>query len=219
MDSAWLTPLDQAFAGGRRSSGGVRQPTFHNSGGWGMTGGVKQVADDLRDLMAGVAAGRPQALESLYQRTSAKLYGIGLRLLGDETEAQDLLQDVYTLAWTKADRFDPSKAGVITWLATLTRNKAIDRLRARRPADEIDAAANIADDQPDAFAVAEQAQDAARLTDCLGKLDDRAGTMIRAAFFEGLTYPELARREDVPLPTMKSWIRRGLARLKECLER
>jgi RNA polymerase sigma-70 factor (ECF subfamily) len=142
---------------------------------------------ELAQLLRRVADKDSSALKTLYERTSSKLYGICLRLLGDEAEAQDMLQEVYVIVWRKAALFDPAKAGVITWTATLARNKAIDRLRRRRGPDE--------------------------------ELDERARTLIRSAFFDGASYPELAAREAVPLPTMKSWIRRGLLRLRGCLER
>jgi RNA polymerase sigma-70 factor (ECF subfamily) len=102
----------------------------------------------------------------------------------------------------------------------MARNKAIDSLRARRaPAEDIAAADNIAAGGLSALDILEQAQDGARLAQCLEELEERARTMIRCAFFEGASYPELAGRENVPLPTMKSWIRRGLTRLRGCLER
>ena len=80
-------------------------------------------------------------------------------------------------------------------------------------------AADAEDESPSAFEVVQQQQDSARLADCLGELDERPRAMIRAAFLDGATYPELAEREGVPLGTMKSWIRRGLQRLRGCLER
>jgi RNA polymerase sigma-70 factor (ECF subfamily) len=171
-------------------------------------------------LLAEVSNGDRQAFSALYDRTSAKLYGICLRLLGSDAEAQDALQDAYVTVWQKAERFDPDKASAITWLAVLARNKAIDRLR-RRPVgtDQLDAAAEVEDERPSAFEVVGNSQDAARLGDCLGELEDRPRAMIRSAFLDGATYPELAVREGVPLATMKSWIRRGLQRLRGCLER
>ena len=175
---------------------------------------------ELRNLIAAVSSGDRAAFSVLYERTSAKLYGICLRLLRDEAEAQDVLQDAYVTVWRKAARFDPAKASAITWLAVLARNKAIDRLRLRRVATaDLDAAAETEDESPSAFEVVQQQQDSARLTDCLGELDERPRAMIRAAFLDGATYPELAEREGVPLGTMKSWIRRGLQRLRGCLER
>lgn len=175
---------------------------------------------ELEDLIRAVAGGDRAAFASLYDRTSAKLYGICLRLLRDEAEAQDVLQDAYVSVWNKAEHYDSAKASPITWLAVLARNKAIDRLRQRRiGSDDLDAAANVEDDSPSAFTVVERQQDAARLAGCLDELEDRARAMIRAAFLDGATYPELAEREGVPLGTMKSWIRRGLQRLRGCLER
>ena len=194
-----------------------------------MTAYVDQVAGviranrpnaDVDALLRAVAAGDRHALRTLYDRTSAKLYGICLRMLGDEGEAQDVMQEVYTTAWTKAGQFDPAKAGAITWLTVLARNRSIDRLRQRRdPGAVLEDAADVASEAPSQLDVLEQSEDARRLEHCLDELDERAQTMIRAAFFEGASYPELARREDVPLPTMKSWIRRGLLRLRGCLER
>jgi RNA polymerase sigma-70 factor (ECF subfamily) len=175
---------------------------------------------ELVALLQSVAGGDRQAFSALYQRTSAKLYGICLRLLGSEAEAQDVLQDVYVTVWRKAGYFDATKASPITWLAALARNRAIDRMRRdRMPVEEIGAAADIEDDRPSAADVVEQADDAARLHHCLDELEERPRAMIRAAFIEGATYPELASREGVPLGTMKSWVRRGLQRLRGCLER
>ncbi|HEV2595018.1 MAG TPA: sigma-70 family RNA polymerase sigma factor [Sphingomicrobium sp.] len=174
---------------------------------------------NLSRLLASVASQDAASLKSLYERTSAKLYGIALRLIGDEAEAQDLLQEVYVTVWRKASSFDAKRASAITWLATITRNRAIDRLRARRdPGENLDAARDIADDAPTSLDLLEREDDAVRLRLCLDELEDRARRMIRAAFFDGATYPELAERENVPLPTMKSWVRRGLIRLRGCLE-
>jgi RNA polymerase sigma-70 factor (ECF subfamily) len=177
-------------------------------------------SNELERLLAAVERGDPAALRELYRRTSAKLYGICLRVLADEGEAQDVLQEVYTRVWAKAGTFDPAKAGAITWLSVLARNKAIDRLRARRaPGASLDDAAAVPSGEPSQLEVLEQAEDARRLRDCLDEIDERARAMIRSAFFDGASYPELAQREEVPLATMKSWIRRGLMRLRGCLER
>ena len=178
-----------------------------------------QASAHLAQLLGNVATRDAAALKQVYERTSAKLYGICLRVLRDEADAQDVLQEVYVNVWRKAGSFDRSKASAITWLATLARNRSIDRLRSRRPgSDGIDAAAEIADDRPTSLEVLESAQDSARLSNCLDELEERPRAMIRSAFFDGASYPQLAEREGVPLPTMKSWIRRGLMRLRGCLE-
>ena len=174
---------------------------------------------DLNLLMNSVASGNRGALAELYRRTSAKLFGICIRLLGSEAEAEDVLQEVYLLVWKKAERFDPHKSSPITWLAVLARNKSIDRLRLRRVAtDPIESADHVGDEAPSALDVLELAQEQQRLTACLDELEEQQRSMIRSAFLDGASYPELAEREGVPLGTMKSWIRRGLLRLRGCLQ-
>ncbi|QNP44374.1 sigma-70 family RNA polymerase sigma factor [Sphingomonas daechungensis] len=176
--------------------------------------------DELRALMLATADGDVQAFETLYGRTSGKLYGICLRLLGNEAEAQDVLQDTYVKVWQKSATFDGDKASPITWLAVVARNKAIDRLRQRLPnSEDVGAAEGIADGGLSAIDVIEDRQESERLAGCLDELEQRTRDMIRAAFLDGATYPELAERQGVPLGTMKSWIRRGLQRLRGCLER
>ncbi|HEV2531019.1 sigma-70 family RNA polymerase sigma factor [Phenylobacterium sp.] len=178
-------------------------------------------ADALPLLMSRIADGDRTALKQLYEATSAKLFGVCLRILSDREEAEDVLQEVYVTVWRRADRFDAGRAGVMTWVSTIARNRSIDRLRARGPlarADQLDDL-QIADGAASAEALLAAADDAGRLRGCLGELDTRTQSVIRTAFFEGVTYEALAQRMDAPLGTVKSWIRRGLARLKGCLER
>ena len=188
---------------------------------WRMKGGKtdSHSGEELAAILEAVARRDRQAFSRLYERTSAKLYGICIRLLGNESEAEEVLQDVYVTVWQKADRFERGRASPITWLAVLTRNKGIDRLRRRAVKSEpIDAAADVEDDSPLPFDLVRQKQEAGRLSHCLEELDERPRAMIRAAFIDGATYPELAEREGVPLGTMKSWIRRAMQRLRGCLE-
>jgi RNA polymerase sigma-70 factor (ECF subfamily) len=181
---------------------------------------ASSASGELASLLQAVSRGDRAAFAEVYRRTSAKLYGICLRLLGTEAEAQDALQEVYVLVWRKAERFDSAKAGAITWLSVLARNKAIDRLRRRSIGTaDLEAAADVEDDGPSAFEIVGDAEDAARLNRCLDELDERPRAMIRAAFLDGASYPELAEREQVPLGTLKSWVRRALQRLRGCLER
>lgn len=169
-----------------------------------------------------VAEGDRVALRHVYEDTAAKLFGICLRILNDRSEAEDVLQEVYLTVWRRAGAFDESRASPITWLVAIARNRAIDRLRSIRVArlsDPIDVAEQIADTAPLAVEAIEAAQDKARLEGCLDELEAHQAEAIRAAFLRGLTYDELARQTGVPLGTMKSWIRRGLAKLRACLER
>jgi RNA polymerase sigma-70 factor (ECF subfamily) len=182
---------------------------------------MSAVSDTLSPLMSRIADGDRAALRQLYRATSAKLFGVALRILSDREEAEDVLQEVYVTIWRRADRFDAGRASVMTWISTIARNRAIDRLRARGPlayAEPVDDL-QIADGAKGAETLLAEAGDAARLQGCLGELDARTQGVIRTAFFEGVTYEALARRMDAPLGTVKSWIRRGLARLKGCLER
>jgi RNA polymerase sigma-70 factor (ECF subfamily) len=185
-----------------------------------MTANAPGNSRELVGLLDGIARGERAALAALYQRTSAKLYGVCLRLLGSEEDAQDALQDAYATVWQKAARFDASKASPITWLCVVARNKAIDRLRQRPVAgDDLEMALAIPDSGLSALELVEQAQESDRLLRCLEELEERSRAMIRAAFLDGASYSQLAERESVPLGTMKSWIRRGLLRLRGCLER
>jgi RNA polymerase sigma-70 factor (ECF subfamily) len=172
--------------------------------------------------MARVAGGDRAALRQLYEATSAKLFGVCLRILSDREEAEDVLQEVYVTIWRRADRFDAARASVMTWVSTIARNRSIDRLRARGPlayAEPVEALEIADEGAADAEALVAAKDDAGRLQGCLGELDDRTQAVIRTAYFEGLTYEALASRMGAPLGTVKSWIRRGLARLKGCLER
>jgi RNA polymerase sigma-70 factor (ECF subfamily) len=175
----------------------------------------QRLVEALRD----VAQGDRAALKSVYDATSAKLFGICLRISRDRELAEDVLQDVYLKVWRRAGRFDAARASPITWLAAIARNTAIDAIRKRGRRDEVsdDVLADFEDDTPRADSLVEQRQDRARVVDCLDTLDGEQKRSIREAFFGGFTYSELADRRGVPLGTMKSWIRRGLARMKECL--
>src|SRR5260370_26861029 len=168
-----------------------------------------------------VAGGDRAALRIVYEDTSAKLFGVCLRILGDRGEAEDVLQDIYVTVWRKAGSFDPAKASPITWLVAIARNRAIDRLRATavsRRMEPIEAADKVSDPAPAAVERVELAQQHQRLAGCLEQLQARQSAAIRAAVLDGATYEELATRMSVPLGTMKSWIRRGLLKLRACLE-
>jgi RNA polymerase sigma-70 factor (ECF subfamily) len=139
--------------------------------------------------------------------------------LPDRAEAEEALQEAYLTVWRNAARFEAERASPITWLVAVTRNRALDRLRGRRPLslEPLDLANQVADPGPSADKLLEQDEEAGRLDICLGRLERQDTAYIRAAFFEGSSYSELAARAGVPLGTIKSRIRRALLKLRECL--
>ena len=181
-------------------------------------------ADATRSQLAAalvrVAGGDRAALRLVYQDTSAKLFGVCLRILKDRGEAEDVLQEVFLTVWRKAASFDPGRASPITWMVAIARNRAIDRLRASAVSrmEPIESADAVSDPAPAAVERVEMAQQHQRLSRCLAELEARHASAIRAAFLDGTTYEELAASMSVPLGTMKSWIRRGLLKLRACLE-
>lgn len=171
-----------------------------------------------------IKAGQGSAgdLETVYKMTCGKLYALLLRMLRSEAASQETLQDVYLTVWQKAKTYQPGRVSPMTWLITITRNKAIDRLRADRTLrvsqsiDDMDSP--FPDDSPSALHRLVETQERSRLIWCIQQLDDRQRHAIQAAYFGDMTYDMLARANNVPLGTMKSWIRRGLQNLKACLD-
>ncbi len=186
-----------------------------------MQAASKEARDKLKSAMVRLADGDRNALEEIYRATSAKLFGICLRILKDQKEAEDALQDVYLTLWRRADRYDPERASPISWLATFARNRAIDRLRVGKvrsgsvPEEE---AAPVSDPAPLVEDMLIDAERDARVHTCLETLDENARNAIRTAFFDGSTYAEIAEADDTPLGTVKSWVRRGMMKLRKCLE-
>jgi RNA polymerase sigma-70 factor (ECF subfamily) len=174
----------------------------------------------LSDALGRVGIGDKKAFEFLYRRTSAKLFGVCLRIFGNRNEAEEALQDAYLTIWNRAAAFDRDRASPISWLVAVTRNRAIDRLRARdksKPVD-LEEALTIPDPSPNAEKLLSEKDDARVVDSCIERLDDRDASFIRAAFWNGRTYADLAVAESTPLPTVKSRIRRALIKLRHCLE-
>jgi RNA polymerase sigma-70 factor (ECF subfamily) len=173
----------------------------------------------LVEALVATGAEDRSAFRTLYRLTSAKLFGVCLRICGDRQAAEDVLSDVYLTIWKRAGAFEPGRASPISWLATIARNRAIDWRRAsgRTPPTRVEDIADLADDRISAEDSLLADERAHQLYACLDQLEQRQRDAIRTAFFDGLTYAELAARDAVPLGTMKSWVRRGLLRLKDCL--
>jgi len=172
--------------------------------------------------LARLATGDRDALAAVYRMTSAMLNALLIRMLRDRGAAEEVLQEVYLTVWRRGATFDPSRASPMTWLVTVARNKAIDRLRSERTRG-VAAAERIEEvDVPDPgesiVESLERAEQRSQLSACLRLLDEHQRAAIRAAFYDGLTYEALAAREGVPVGTMKSWIRRGLRQLRACLD-
>jgi RNA polymerase sigma-70 factor (ECF subfamily) len=177
-------------------------------------------SQDVTRLIVRVSMKDRAAFDLLYRQTSAKLFGVCLRVLRDRAEAEEALQEVFLKIWTKADRFAVSELSPISWLVAIARNHSIDRVRARRlPAADLDAAADIADPSPGPEAMAVAGAENARIRECMDELDQDRAAAIRGAYLKGESYAELAERHGVPLNTMRTWLRRSLLKLRECLER
>jgi len=173
----------------------------------------------ISTLIAQVALGDRQAFDDLYVHTSARLFGVSLRLLKDRHEAEDALQEVYVRIWQRADRYATSDASAMSWLIAIARNHAIDRLRARKPASApVDAAVDVADGRPTPEGDAVAGSERRRIDHCLQRLEEARSAAVRGAYLDGYSYQELADRFEVPLNTMRTWLRRSLLRLRECLE-
>lgn len=175
---------------------------------------------DIERLILKVALGDRTAFSRLYDATSAKLFGVCLRVLNNRAEAEDAVQDVFVRIWQKSDRYAVTGHSPMTWLITLTRNLAIDRRRARKaPAKDIDDVADLRDPGPTPEAVVIAASERARIGACMDELEAPRAAAVRGAYLDGASYQELADRHGVPLNTMRTWLRRSLLKLKDCLTR
>ncbi len=184
---------------------------------------ARRAAEDrarLSAMLVDAGQGNKTAFENLYRKTSAKLFGVCLRMFKDRAEAEDALQDAYVTIWNRASHFDATRASPITWLVTVTRNRAIDRIRSRGKATLVDVeqAGDVADPSPLAEARLLMADEDKALNGCIETLEGNDAAFIRAAFMQGATYAELAERDALPLGTVKSRIRRALIKLRACLE-
>ena len=176
--------------------------------------------DDIESWIDQTALGNREAFASLYQATSAKLFGVSLRILGTRSEAEDALQDIFIKVWRNADRYQSNGLSPMTWLITIARNHCIDRLRARRPeTGDMDQVATMPDAAPGPEALAVQSGERARIAACLDELEANKAIAVRRAYLEGVTYAELAEYFAVPLNTMRTWLRRSLGKLRACLSR
>lgn len=174
----------------------------------------------LDHLIAKTALQDRAAFAELYSATSAKLFGVCLRILKDRGQSEDALQEIYVKVWVNASAYRPGENSPMSWLIAIARNHAIDRWRAKRPPTEtLEAAEEIADSGSTPEQSAIQSSTAKQIENCLSELDKDRANAVRAAYIEGFSYKELAERYSVPLNTMRTWLRRSLIQLRECLQR
>ena len=187
---------------------------------------------ELAQLMSRSALGDRTAFARLYDLTSPHLFAVVLRIQRDRALAEDLLQEVYVNLWRSAGSFDAAQSQPMTWLTSVARNKAIDSLRRAQTQpvlqsvhrddeddDRPDLDQQLADEGPGPMDLLSQAGDARRLDTCMKGLTAAQRQSVALAFFDGLSHTEVAAHLRQPLGTVKSWVRRALLSLKECLER
>ena len=178
---------------------------------------------EIEKLIAQVALANHEAFRSLYDRTSAKLFGVCLRVLKDRAEAEEVLQDVFVTIWQKADHYAVNGLSPMSWLITIARNRAIDRLRAHQrrgePIGGDPEVEHLRDVHPGPESAAIARSEQGRIIACLEELEEDHARAVRRAYLDGHTYRELAAHFDVPLNTMRTWLRRSLMKLRECLSR
>ncbi|HEX4707986.1 MAG TPA: sigma-70 family RNA polymerase sigma factor [Candidatus Udaeobacter sp.] len=184
---------------------------------------AQQVAD--REMLLRVGHGDQAAFSALYDRLSGPLYSLALKMLGDASDAQDALQEVFLQIWSRAKTYDPGKSSVFSWAVLLTRSRAIDRLRARdrrlrvvagSTADEARLAeATNASTAESAADIVDKNDQAAHVRSLLNNLPEEQRQAIDLAFFGHLTHHEIAAQLRQPLGTIKARIRRGLLKLRE----
>lgn len=182
--------------------------------------------DRLRVLLAAVALDDRAAFRTLYDLTSTKLFGFALRVLRKDELAEEALQDAFVSIWHAAASYQPHLASPPTWMATIVRNKALDIRRRVQAGAEVDAGQfdydpvdGLEDTDAGPQERAQLSRDADALARCMGTLAGRQRQAIGMAFLHDLSHSEVAARLSQPIGTVKTWIRRGLDRLRDCLTR
>ena len=176
------------------------------------------VAEQIEGLIARCALGNQEAFTALYDMTSAKLFAVCVRVLNRNSAAEDAMQDAYIKIWKNAGRYRVTGHSPMTWLITIARNTAIDRLRAQRGDKDLadyEDVLSAPGSTPEQAAIARS--EAGRITECLNTLTTDRRAAITGAYLEGRGYADLAEQAGVPLNTMRTWLRRGLIALRECM--
>lgn len=174
--------------------------------------------DELEKLIAQVALGNQAAFSLLYDKTCGKLLAVCLRVLNERAIVEDAMQEVYVKVWNNAQRYQVTGHSPMTWLITIARNTAIDKLRARRSDSDIsDYSERIAAQEPTPEQSAVAASESRRILQCLEDLHPNRREAVVGAYLQGQSYQQLSDQFNVPLNTMRTWLRRGLQALRECM--
>jgi RNA polymerase sigma-70 factor, ECF subfamily len=178
-----------------------------------------QTPAELSLLLASVARRDEAAFERLYEATSAKLYGVVLRILKRQDLAEEVIQDAYVKIWNSAGQFNPGLSSPITWMASIARNRAIDIVRKRSEIsiEEEPAAMDVAADTPDPLARKDMTEELQRIMDCIGQLEPQRQRLVLLAYYNGWSREQLSKTFDTPLNTIKTWLRRSMVEIRECL--
>ncbi|THD48950.1 MAG: sigma-70 family RNA polymerase sigma factor [Bradyrhizobium sp.] len=176
--------------------------------------------DDLVELLRRTAARDAQGFAALYRQTHALLYGVVARILTRGDASGEALQEAYVRIWEKASEFDSAKGSPLAWMATIARNRALDEVRRVRPTsiEDMPEGFELADEFVDPLAARARSERLSSLLDCLGALEGERRDAVLLAYYRGFSREALARRFDRPVATIKTWLRRGLIQLRECLE-
>jgi RNA polymerase sigma-70 factor, ECF subfamily len=170
-------------------------------------------------LLAAVAKGDEAAFERVYVATRAKLYGVVLRILRRQDLAEEVIQETYVKIWSSAGRFNPAVASPITWMTSIARNSAIDIVRKRTELslEQEPAAMEVAADSADPLARREMTEELKRLLECVGRLEPGRQRLVLLAYYNGWSMEQLAAKFEIPMNTVKTWLRRSLMEIRECL--
>ncbi|TCR69828.1 sigma-70 family RNA polymerase sigma factor [Bosea sp. BK604] len=176
-------------------------------------------ATEIDAALRQCASGDKIALKRIYEAESARMLGVAQRLLKRRALAEEAVQDAFVLIWRHAARFDPERGSGLTWIYAILRNRALSILRDEKRTETSDTpvAEETASEEDDPETVMSKLSDAKALRACLEQLPEQRRSLVLLAFVQGLTHGELAERVKLPLGTVKSWIRRSLLALKECL--
>ncbi len=176
--------------------------------------------DTLATLLSRCALGDQQAFERLYRATSSKLFAVALRILRRQDWAEEVLQEAFINIWHHASDYASEKAAPLTWMTHIVRNRALDWLRRPQREDVVgeEVQSTWQDESASLFERLALARDAVALNACLERLEAKQRQMIALAFWHGLAHSELAQHLQQPIGTVKTWMRRGLAMIRKCLE-